>query len=186
MTNQNDELLFLWIVGDTESSDSFFKVFVGWFLGAPGITKIIHEFKTSFKYVCKTCDNHRDLFYYTEIILNDELVCMNLPFLKWYIKSNVHARAWNALTVVMLCQIHLWSTVTFELSYSKALYWLVLKCVFWIWVWKTYICRRSSGTSNLILINVFLVAGLLGLTGRNRSSVTISFNVASHAAYSIT
>ncbi len=51
---------------------------------------------------------------------------------------------------------------------------------------QTYICRRSSGTSSLILMKVVFVAGLFGLTGRNRSSVTISFNVASHAAYSIT
>lgn len=56
-----------------------------------------------------------------------------------------------------------------------------------VWVMKeTCICRRSSGTSSLILMKVFLVAGLFGLTGRNRSSVTISFSVASHAAYSIT
>ena len=49
-----------------------------------------------------------------------------------------------------------------------------------------YICRRSSGTFSLIFRKVFLVAGLLGLTGRNLSRVTISLIVASQAAYSIT
>lgn len=53
-------------------------------------------------------------------------------------------------------------------------------------VCDTHICRRSSGTSSLILMKVVFVVGLFGLTGRNRSSSTISLNVESHAAYSMT
>ena len=51
---------------------------------------------------------------------------------------------------------------------------------------SAHICRRSSGTSRSIFRKVLLVAGVLGLTGLSRSSVTISFSVASQAAYSMT
>ena len=51
---------------------------------------------------------------------------------------------------------------------------------------STHICLKSSGTSSLILWKVSFVAGLLGLTDRKRSIVTISLYVASQAAYSIT
>lgn len=53
-------------------------------------------------------------------------------------------------------------------------------------VYYTHICRRSSGTSSRILMKVLFVVGLFGLTGRNRSSSTISLNVESQAAYSMT
>ena len=51
---------------------------------------------------------------------------------------------------------------------------------------NTHISWRSSGTSTLILMKGVLTIGLFGFTGRNLSKVTISFSVASHAAYSMT